>query len=421
MRPLLSIIIATKNRIPYCINVIETILKFDNSDFELVIQDNSDTLDLKIFIQDNISDKRLIYNYIAPPFSSIANFNAALESANGDYVCLIGDDDGINPEIFKVVQWASLNNINAIVPELNAVYWWPDTCSILKKCTEGHGILEISKISGNVSQFQTNNEVVTLMKNGGQGYLNHNLPKLYHGVVKKEVLDKIKKITGYYIGGLSPDIYISVALTFFINKIIKIDYPLTIPGICSLSTSADSATGKHTGKLENAPHFIDRGQYNWSEKVPKIYCVEAIWADSVIASLTDMERLTLLSKFNITTLTILLLKSHKTYYQVILKNYIDNKSSNPLTKVYYFISILINYFGYTFVNILFRAVRKTKRIITRLISNSKFESNNLTGLNNVDNISQATDELAQYLSNRSFSIDIIIKKLDILLDKTVRN
>ena len=58
MRPILSIIIATKNRILYCINVIETILKFDNSDFELVIQDNSDTLELHDYVQHKISDKR---------------------------------------------------------------------------------------------------------------------------------------------------------------------------------------------------------------------------------------------------------------------------------------------------------------------------------------------------------------------------
>ena len=43
-KPLLSILIATKNRIPYCINVIERILKYPDQDFELIIQDNSDSL-----------------------------------------------------------------------------------------------------------------------------------------------------------------------------------------------------------------------------------------------------------------------------------------------------------------------------------------------------------------------------------------
>ena len=44
--PLLSILIATKNRIPYCIQVIETILEFPDQDFELIIQDNSDSNEL---------------------------------------------------------------------------------------------------------------------------------------------------------------------------------------------------------------------------------------------------------------------------------------------------------------------------------------------------------------------------------------
>ena len=68
--PLLSILIATKNRIPYCIQVIETILKFPDQDFEIVIQDNSDSLQLFDYAK-GITDTRFVYNYSPPPFSSI--------------------------------------------------------------------------------------------------------------------------------------------------------------------------------------------------------------------------------------------------------------------------------------------------------------------------------------------------------------
>lgn len=83
-KPMLSIMIATKNRIPYCIHVIETILKFPDQDFELVIQDNSDTLELKEYC-DVITDKRFKYNYTPPPFSSIDNFNKVISLSKGQY------------------------------------------------------------------------------------------------------------------------------------------------------------------------------------------------------------------------------------------------------------------------------------------------------------------------------------------------
>ena len=49
--PLLSIIIATKNRVPYCIKSIETILSITNHDFELIVQDNTDNLELNDYLK----------------------------------------------------------------------------------------------------------------------------------------------------------------------------------------------------------------------------------------------------------------------------------------------------------------------------------------------------------------------------------
>ena len=44
--PLLSIVIATRNRIPYAISTIESILEISDSRLELIIQDNSDSREL---------------------------------------------------------------------------------------------------------------------------------------------------------------------------------------------------------------------------------------------------------------------------------------------------------------------------------------------------------------------------------------
>jgi glycosyltransferase involved in cell wall biosynthesis len=405
MNPLLSIVIATKNRVPYCINVIETILKFQDPDFELVIQDNTDTLELKNYVLSNLSDERLNYTYTPPPFSSIDNFNAAVKSARGEYLCLIGDDDGINPEIFPLVRWASLNKINAVIPSLNANYRWPDSGITSAANKEDKGMLTISTVSGRASLINSSKEVPKLIRRGGQGYLNFNLLKIYHGIIKKECMDKIKAITGEYFGGLSPDIYSSVALTLIADRIVKIDYPLTIPGICNKSTSSDSATGKHAGKLENAPHLRERINYSWADQVPKFYSVETIWADSAIAALKDMKRPDLLKRFNVAALTALCLKKHKAFSKTILKHYFDYSSSNRIMKVFFLVVLIVKYLELSAQDMFSRVIRKLF-----------FEKITFTMLSNIRNINEAGEALTQYLKERSLSIDNVIARLDRNLD-----
>ncbi len=38
----------------------------------------------------------------------VDNFNSAMEAVAAEYVCFIGDDDGINPELLDAAQWARL-------------------------------------------------------------------------------------------------------------------------------------------------------------------------------------------------------------------------------------------------------------------------------------------------------------------------
>jgi len=416
-KPLLSIIIATRNRVPYCKNVIKSILSNKYTDFELIIQDNSETLYLEKFVKSEIHDPRLRYRYTPPPFSSIDNFNAAIERASGRYLCLIGDDDGINPEIFKITEWADKNSIDAIVPEIKAMYWWPDACQVVENLKRHNGLLKILKTNGTVRQFSTKNSINELMKSGGQNYLYLNFPKLYHGILRREFMDKIKEQTGYYVGGLSPDIYIAVALTTFIKTIIRIDYPLTIAGVCVASTSADSAAKKDKGRLEDTPHFRDRGKYDWSNQVPKFYSGINIWADSAIASLRDFGKDNVIKRFNVFAVTNHNLKAHSEYRELILDNLFINCNVNSkigkrwcLKKL--FIKQLYRKFS-TFCTRVNRKVDKTLRYNKR---NHLIEEKSISG---IEDIFKATTDMSEYLATQTLTLDDVLKELDRKYSKKV--
>ncbi|MFD0826420.1 glycosyltransferase family 2 protein [Neobacillus sp. M.A.Huq-85] len=316
---LLSVVIPTKNREKYASATVEQILNFNDDRIQIVIQDNSDTRVLSDLLIKYKNDIRLKYNYTKGIISFVENFNLAVNQADGEYLCIIGDDDGIVPQIIEAVLWAKNNNIDAIKPELNAVYFWPNSEALSTR--EDDGYLSINKITTNAKICNPYYEVEKLLKQGAQHYLSLDLVKLYHGIVRRDCLDDIKKVTGRYFGGLSPDIYMSVALSLTVNKMVKIDFPLTISGICNKSGSSDSATGRHTGRLEDAPHFRGHLNYDWSALVPQFYSVDTIWADSALAAIRDLKRSDLIKKFNVEFLTINCLLKYPQFKQAIIMNY----------------------------------------------------------------------------------------------------
>lgn len=315
----LSVLIPTKNRQKYAAFAIEQILQIESRQLQIIVQDNSDNDELSKIVTNKFNDPRLKYNYIKESISTIENFNLAIENSDGEYICIIGDDDGITKQIIDVVNWAKINNIDAINPALSATYFWPNSGA--RKEGKDTGCLSIHKMTAKAKICYPKKGVEKLLSQGCQNYLPLDLVKLYHGIVRRSCLDTLKKQTGKYFAGLSPDIFISVSLSLNIEKMIKIDFPLTISGICHKSTSADSATGRHTGKWEDAPHFSGHTNYHWSELVPKFYGVETIWADSALAALTDQKKPELTAKFNLTALTAYCLVNHPEYKNIIMTHY----------------------------------------------------------------------------------------------------
>lgn len=361
--PILSILIPTKNRDKYALNVVQHLLAIDNSKFQIIIQDNSDTNKLESLLAECINDPRLKYYYHSGVLSFVDNFSLGISRCTGEYVTIIGDDDGINPVIIDFTEWALKNNIEAITPSLPLIYFWPQSGV---KVAKDNGVLTISDTSCNIKLVDSKNEVVKLLKQGCHNYLDYNLAKVYHGIVKRSVLEKIKSKTGRYIGGLSPDIYLSIAVSLLVEKVLVVDYPLTISGICNQSGSSDSATGKHTGELKNAPHFKGQTDYVWSPEVPPFYSVETIWGDSALAAIRDLHEIKFLKFYREIILSVYCLRSYPQYKSIIISNLQTNiKSLKPISLInLYKLKISITIFFSNYINFIIKRIicRKSYRV-----------------------------------------------------------
>lgn len=293
---LLSVIIPTKNRYNTLFNVIDTILRFDrNDEIEIVIQDNTDDNELALkFVNERINYSNLRYFYDSRNLSVIENSDLAVKNSRGEYVCFIGDDDGVMPYIVDVVKWMRRINIKAIKSS-KPYYFWPDQKSSFIS-NDVSGNLKFKSFDYSIKKMSTKKGLLDTLKKGGTTM--ELLPCLYHGIVEKETLSKIYEKCNSYFPGPSPDMANAIALTQFIDEYVHLDFPVVISGKSAKSTGGQGILHQHINRIEEVAHLPKTTSENWNEKIPKYWTGPTIWAESVIKALENCNNHKLLKQFN---------------------------------------------------------------------------------------------------------------------------
>jgi len=345
--PLLSIVIPTRNRQKYCIAAIKDILSNNNINFELCIQDNSDNNEIACYIDNNYkNDSRLKYRYVPEQLNSVHNMNEAMELATGKYVCMIGDDDTVLPSIFEQADWANENNIDSLCSQVTVQYFWPGAYP-----NTNEGILSIIKTRINTDNKYTNLfKLRKLFKHGITRYLVYHLPKVYHGIIRRDCIYEIFKKTGHYFGGLSPDIYSTIALSGIVKNHKIIAQPITIAGACQSSSTSQNVNKGHRGELKDAPHLFLRGEYIWDDHIPPFYSVETIWAESAFKAIDEMKMTNIHDVFNYSYLVAYSALNNRNIFLFIMKKsflkenyYIRNDKFIKLKIILSFFQVLLEF------------------------------------------------------------------------------
>lgn len=387
MNKLLSIIIPTKNRSYYCLYAVKQIMSLNLTDVEICVQDNSDNDNLKEEIK-ALESSDVIYNYHSGVLSFVDNFSEAVSISHGDYLCMIGDDDGILPEIIDYAKRAKEENLDAIIPGLGFVYFWPSKEKIVSNA-EG-GLLNITLCNKNEKYASPQKAMRILLANAAQDYTSLDIPRLYHGIVKRSVLDEIKNKTGIYFGGLTPDMYMAAVLSLECKKVLRTTESFTISGICPTSGSADSATGKHTGKLSDAPHFRGHSSYTWDEKIPAFYSVDTIWAETLLHALKKYNREDLANSFNLPLFESVCLKKHPEF-ETLIREHVKKEAITDA-------SISVAYRSYYIRKQSYRVIKKIKSIFKSIFS---WKSSTNQIINDVPTIIDASDEILRFMKQNN--------------------
>jgi len=310
MNYLLSIIIPTKNRYSYLLHCIESLEALDTKLTEIIIQDNSSKNEefIKFLESKNYGNVKYFYES-DNSISQTENSELALEKATGEYICYIGDDDSVTPWILDVVKWMKKNQSEGVV-FTPASYSWPD----LKYRVFKFPNLIIPKCDSKYVQLDPLIELHNCLKEGGQ---LGNLPKIYHGVISKETLDKVKLEFGGYFPGASPDMANAVALSIVIKKYHSLKLPIVISGTSYNSAGGMGARGQHKAHLSSVQQLPKDISDRWITVIPKIWTGETIWAHSCLEALSKINSDELILRFNLSKLYARMIVMHKDCWEYV--------------------------------------------------------------------------------------------------------
>jgi Glycosyl transferase family 2 len=89
-----SVLLPTRNRLEYLRLAVESVLRQDFDDWQLVVSDNCSEEDIRGYLK-SLDDPRIVYGRTDDALPVTDNWNRALGLSTGEYVIMLGDDDAL--------------------------------------------------------------------------------------------------------------------------------------------------------------------------------------------------------------------------------------------------------------------------------------------------------------------------------------
>jgi glycosyltransferase involved in cell wall biosynthesis len=247
--PKITVIIPTRERCDVLEKALRTVTAQNYDNLEIIVSDNFSG-DATEQVVRSTNDNRVKYINTGKRVSMSHNWEFALSHVTGDWVTIIGDDDGLLPgalaNISRIMQSTDVEAIRS--PSCS--YSWP---SFIDK---EYGRLAVSLKSG--GEIRDGSVWLARAMNGDAHNAYAELPMLYTGGwVKASVLEKIRKSDGAIYQSRFPDVYSAVAIASVIGKYLYLNEPFAVSGVSGHSNGAYSSGYKKFLSEANIPFHKD--------------------------------------------------------------------------------------------------------------------------------------------------------------------
>lgn len=279
---LLSIIIPTKNRHNQLLDTLKAHEFWPESlkkQIEIVISDNSDSsieVNLLQEIKDIFPNVRYQNTEIFLTISD--NFTNGLKISKGKWIVFIGDDDFFMPSIIQAIKTNETLDADCIIYNPNK-YYWKNCVFANKNVTGGPGTLVLTN-SWEQKKIDSKEELIRSLKNGGLTI--EKMPRAYHGIIKRSVMDRCCLSTSDEMLLGSPDISMAAILSCSNISVLSIPGSPTIYGASEGSGGGMTTSKTHVQTLDKASFLSKSFKIKWNQTIPKYWSEYTVFPASIL-------------------------------------------------------------------------------------------------------------------------------------------
>lgn len=224
-----SVLLPTRNRLELLRFAIETVQRQDDKNWEIVVSDNASQEDVRGFVE-SLGDDRIVYVRSETSIPVTDNWNLALSRCTGDYVVMLGDDDGLLPGFFtRARQLIEAYGAPEVLYTNALLYAYP---GVLPDIPDGslRSYEERGIFKGEKSPF-------LLPIENAHGYVDASLDfrvefdyNMQFFIVSRTAVERLSKYGPFYQSPY-PDYYAANALLYLAASILVVPTPMVVIGI----------------------------------------------------------------------------------------------------------------------------------------------------------------------------------------------
>ncbi len=270
--PRFSVVIPTRERAGTLRSALATCLGQDFADYEVVVCDNHSSPATRQVVEEAASP-RVRYVRSDRPLAMSANWELAVSHARGEFVLVVGDDDGLLPFALSRADRLLRETGLAVLRWEWAYYNWPN--HLFANHRNG---LEVPLGWG----FHTASAADTIRAVVNEAAWHPALPMLYNSAVRRDVLDALRRRAGRVFASVCPDIYSGIAVAAAVGEFGVVGTPLSVCGSSggtnggNVVFNPDSDVAREFWRL-NADAGLD-----WHPRAPRLPALPAFAADAFL-------------------------------------------------------------------------------------------------------------------------------------------
>jgi hypothetical protein len=260
-QPRFSIVIPTRNRIDTLKHALATCVRQSFCDYEVVVFDNCSDPPVEAHLPE-FDTAHVKCHRSDKPLAMSESWECSLSHATGEYVTILGDDDGLLQFTLELADQAiNMLGVKALRWDW-ALYRWPDSAP-------DDEVNQLRIPVARVMRVVESQPAIMAVSRYRMWY--GMLPMVYNSFVHRDVLKEIRHATGRTFCSLSPDVYSGFSIAHRVGRYGSLGVPLGIAGIGAQSNGQAHLRGSPSNPIASEfTRLSTAAGLTWHARIPHV-------------------------------------------------------------------------------------------------------------------------------------------------------